>query len=368
MSATVDAIGAGFAEGLATSHTLLRGVQTLLSLADGSADAERVLRTLADELELTVGAEEVHVHHLSGFGIRRELVVVYLHDGEGRLSYHSAEAERPPAVSWVASTGRAFLAGGERELLAGLPDLTSGPAAARCALLLPMQISGRVHAVVVLVCRDPARFDERSVEQAAVLVDQAATVLALLRARAEAGTDAVTGCMNHRAMRRRLQEELARAERAHGTLSCLLIDLDDFKLVNDRHGHPVGDQLLRSVAETLMHEFRSFDRVARYGGDEFVVILPDADLENAVAAGERALDRLSEIAIVGRAAAARSNAADPAGALAGRDAQPLVSGIGASIGVAQWQVGISTDALLESCDGALLRGKREGKQRVTAAS
>ena len=73
------------------------------------------------------------------------------------------------------------------------------------------------------------------------LVEQGATALALARARAEAGTDPVTGCMNHRAMRRRLDEEIGRAARTGGPLSCLLIDLDDFKLVNDAHGHQAGD-------------------------------------------------------------------------------------------------------------------------------
>ena len=126
-------------------------------------------------------------------------------------------------------------------------------------------------------------------------MDQAAAALALLRARAEAGTDAVTGCMNHRAMRRRLHEEIGRVARAEGRLSCLLLDLDDFKLVNDRHGHPAGDALLRGVARALMGEFRAFDRVARYGGDEFVVILPNADLESAALAADRALQRLAEL-------------------------------------------------------------------------
>ncbi len=71
--------------------------------------------------------------------------------------------------------------------------------------------------------------------------------MALVQARAEAGTDAVTGSMNHRAMRRRLGEEIDRASRGGGLLSCLLIDLDDFKAVNDLYGHAAGDALLRSV-------------------------------------------------------------------------------------------------------------------------
>ena len=148
----------------------------------------------------------------------------------------------------------------------------------------------------MLVRRDANAFAQADVELASAIVDQAAAALALVRARAEAGTDAVTGSMNHRAMRRRLDEEIGRATRTGGQLSCLLIDLDDFKLVNDRHGHQAGDAMLRDVVDALVGEFRSFDRVARYGGDEFVVILPNADLASAAAAATRALERLRSLA------------------------------------------------------------------------
>jgi diguanylate cyclase (GGDEF)-like protein len=187
-------------------------------------------------------------------------------------------------------------------------------------------------------------FSQSDVELAGAIVDQAASALALVRARAEAGTDAVTGSMNHRAMRRRLDEEIGRATRTGGLLSCLLIDLDDFKLVNDRHGHQAGDAMLRDVVNALVGEFRSFDRVARYGGDEFVVILPNADLASAAAAATRALARLRAIA------------------------SDDVSGVSASIGAAQWQQSMTTDELIEACDAALLRAKRQGKGRVTRAS
>jgi diguanylate cyclase (GGDEF)-like protein len=151
--------------------------------------------------------------------------------------------------------------------------------------------------------------------------------------------------MNRRAMRQRLKEEIGRAHRTGSPLSCLLADLDNFKLVNDRYGHQAGDTVLREVAQALMGEFRAFDRVARYGGDEFVVILPNADLDRAIAAGQRALERLRALPCFGQSV-----------------------GVAASIGAAQWNPPMTFENLLRACDAALLRSKREGKGRVTRAA
>ncbi len=202
---------------------LLAGVRRLTLLADSAEDPEAIFRTLARELLMMPGAEEVHVHHLCEAG-ERELTDIYLFEGEGRLSYLTPRAERPPGVSWVKSTGRSFLAADAQELATSVPRLvlvSSRPGPAGCALLLPLAVRGEVEVVVLLVCRSSALFTDRSIELSATLVDQAATALALLSARAEAGTDAVTGCMNHRAMRRRLDEEVGRALRAGSPLvSC----------------------------------------------------------------------------------------------------------------------------------------------------
>jgi diguanylate cyclase (GGDEF)-like protein len=329
----------------ARTDPMLAGVRRLTLLADGAGDGEEIFRGLARELLLAPGAEEVHVHHLLKPPVEEEPVVVYLYGGEGRLSYLAPRSERPAGVSWVANTARSFLAADARELQASLPRLVA-TGKASSALLLPVAVRGEVEAVVVLVRRELAEaHDERSIELATTLADQAATALALVRARAEAGTDAVTGCMNHRGMRRRLHEEIGRAMRTHSPLSCMLIDLDNFKLVNDRHGHQAGDTVLREVGQALVGEFRAFDRVARYGGDEFVVILPNAELDSAAAAASRALARLQELP---------SHEIDPS--------------VAASIGVAQWSSPMGVDALLEACDTALLRSKRQGKGRVTRAS
>jgi diguanylate cyclase (GGDEF)-like protein len=324
---------------------LLAGIRRLAALTDGAADSEAIFRALAVELMSVPGAEEVHVYHLAAPGEEEDLVAVYMHDADGRLSYLMPRAERPPGVSWVARTGRSFLAAASDELAASVPRLAE-TGAMSCALLLPLTDRGEVSTVVVLVRRLSEQFAPNAVELGKTLVDQAATGLALVRARAEAGTDPVTGCMNHRAMRRRLDEEIGRAMRTGTPLSCMLMDLDNFKLVNDRYGHQAGDAMLRAVVGALVGEFRAFDRVARYGGDEFVVILPNAELESAVAAASRALERLNTLSYL----------------------EEIGSGVSASIGVAQWQSPMTTDALLRACDAALLRAKRQGKGRVTRAS
>jgi diguanylate cyclase (GGDEF)-like protein len=334
------------------SDPLLGGLRRLMRLADSAAEPEVVMRALAGELFALVGADEVHVHHLAPLAGSQERdsraatdpVAVYLFGGEGRLGYEIPHAERPPGVAWVASTGQSVLLSGARELAGAVPRVAATGGVAS-ALLLALAVHDEVEAVVLVVRRHHDELDEAGAQRAAVLVDQAAAALALLRARAEAGTDAVTGCMNHRAMRRRLHEEIGRATRTDGRLSCLLLDLDDFKLVNDRHGHPAGDALLRGVARALMGEFRAFDRVARYGGDEFVVILPNADLDSAVLAAGRALQRLAEL-----------------------PSFDIAPGVFASIGVAQWRPPMTVEGLLGACDEALLRSKRTGKGHVERAA
>jgi diguanylate cyclase (GGDEF)-like protein len=324
---------------------LLAGVRRLSHLADSAGEPCEIFRALAGELFAELGVEEVQVHHLAA---EEDAVVVYMFGGEGRLSYLAPPAERPHGVAWVADSGKHVVAYGARELAATIPRLAASEVV-DCALLLPLAVRGDVEAVIVLAHRRVGEklnpFEERAIQSAATLVDQAATALALLRARAEAGTDPVTGCMNHRAMRRRLNEEIGRATRTDGRLACLLIDLDNFKLVNDRHGHSAGDALLREVAQALMGEFRAFDRVARYGGDEFVVILAGADLESATIAAERARERMLEV-----------------------PSFDVTPGVSASIGVAQWRAPMSTKMLLDACDAALLEGKRTGKGRVTRAA
>jgi diguanylate cyclase (GGDEF)-like protein len=148
-------------------------------------------------------------------------------------------------------------------------------------------------------------------------------------------------------MQVRVREEIARAAREGLPLSCVLIDLDDFKRVNDELGHPAGDALLRGVAASLRAEMRSYDQAARYGGDEFVLVLPGTTEQEARVVAERVRDRV--------------RAGTP-----GAESDPL--GSCCSIGVAAWTPAQTAAELLAAADRALLLAKRTGKGRVAVAS
>ena len=152
---------------------LLAGIRQLTALADGAADADAMFRALARELLAVPGAEEVHIHHLAlDSHSSEELVAVYLAGGIGRLSYLQPHGERPPGVSWVASTRNNFLATDSEALETSIPRLAETGAVSG-ALLLPLADRGEVQAVVVLVRREAQPFTAAEVELAAALVEQA---------------------------------------------------------------------------------------------------------------------------------------------------------------------------------------------------
>lgn len=111
-------------------------------------------------------------------------------------------------------------------------------------------------------------------------------------------TDSLTGIPNRRYIEQRLREEVARAQRERSPLSCLYIDLDYFKQVNDTFGHASGDIVLRTVSARIRNELRASDAVGRFGGEEFIVLLADTGVEEALLIGERIRNNVSDEAIV----------------------------------------------------------------------
>jgi len=154
--------------------------------------------------------------------------------------------------------------------------------------------------------------------------------------------DALTGLCNRVLFDQLLSHQMAAAERSKGSLAILVVDLDDFKSVNDQEGHAAGDRVLKVAAERIMKVIRTSDAAARMGGDEFSIFLSDADLDGALHTAERLLAALSE-------------------------AYPgVLSVVSASVGIALFpQSGTTAAALLASADRALYRAKKSGKQCAT---
>jgi diguanylate cyclase (GGDEF)-like protein len=155
-------------------------------------------------------------------------------------------------------------------------------------------------------------------------------------------TDPLTGLYNRRHFTERLREEVGRARRYRRFFSLLILDIDGFKAINDRYGHEVGDDVLRHVASLLKQSVRLVDTVARIGGDEFVIVLPETEQIGVEVVAERIL--------------ASFNAGPPV---------PGLSAVSVSIGAATCHAGKDVDegGVLRAADSALLRAKREGKNR-----
>lgn len=112
--------------------------------------------------------------------------------------------------------------------------------------------------------------------------------------REQTSRDSLTGLYNHRYFQEMLRHEFLLAQRHQTELSCMMLDLDLFKEVNDTCGHPFGDLVLKGTAEQILHEARATDTVARYGGEEFAILLPNTDLEGATSIAERIRIRAQE--------------------------------------------------------------------------
>jgi len=158
-------------------------------------------------------------------------------------------------------------------------------------------------------------------------------------------TDSLTGLYNRRHLSAVLQKELERVGRMKSTCSILMIDIDRFKVFNDTYGHAEGDRLLQEVAELIRNTFRSMDFAFRFGGEEFVILLPETDAAGATSSAERFRTRLE--------------ASDFSGVPGG-----LPVRVTASIGIAEHREGTDIDAMVRCADLAMYAAKNAGRNRI----
>lgn len=329
----------------ASRNELRRGVEWLGAALRSSLDLGGMLGVVLETTMSTLRARAGVVYLLtpSGRELRPEVI---------------RGLEAPPDPLRVGDGGIAGTAAGGRPVL--LPsrlesiEPAPGEPAVATALAVPLVRGRRVMGVLALYGRaGPEAFSEDEGATLASLAAQASVALenVLLheQAKRQSITDGLTGLWNRRYLNLVLRKEIERAERFRRPLSMLLLDIDHFKRVNDDHGHLAGDEVLVELSRRVMGCIRSqVDTLVRYGGEEFLVLLPETPCDGARVVAEKIRGVVS-----GEPVATRGGGAIP---------------VTVSLGTACFpQDGRSPQELIAAADAALYRAKARGRDRVEAS-
>ena len=278
-------------------------------------------------------------------------VVRYLETGTAELlgAWRRSDLEQIPpgevlvlAPSWALAKVQHTEGPARSELTE--EDARKARAPFRASLAAPVRVEGRLWGAVAVAYAQVGGAQEETLVQ----LERVAELISLAVSNADARenlarmarTDPLTGLLNHGAFHERLDEEVKRSARHGRPLSLALLDIDDFKLVNDLHGHRAGDGALRTVADLVRAHARESDVLGRVGGEELAWLMPESDLSGAAEAAERLCSFLARTPI------------DPVGRIT------------ASIGVAELTVDESPEAMYGSADAAMYRAKEDGRNRV----
>ncbi|WP_006788428.1 GGDEF domain-containing protein [Thiorhodospira sibirica] len=227
--------------------------------------------------------------------------------------------------------------------------------------ILPLWRTGKRVGQLHLGSHDPTRY-QRGIERyflnhlASITCICIENALNVRRLRELGVTDALTGVRNRRYFAQRYLDELGKLHRDGGCLSCLMLDIDHFKRVNDTYGHPAGDEAIRQVAHCITQHLRVFDLVARYGGEEFVLLLPGLGAQEATTVAER-IRRAVESLTIELDTGEHLNITLSVG-LACLNTRPPSAAALPGIG----------ETLLQAADNALLEAKRTGRNRLCVAA
>jgi diguanylate cyclase (GGDEF)-like protein len=330
------------AQRLSDEHHALRSIATAVA---GGASPEVVCSLASEEAARLLGGQ--------GAAILR------FDDEDGMVAaigtWQGQGARVPPgsrfplagsAVEEIRRSGRPIRIDDLEAARAGKTSETLRTSGFRTLAATPIHVRGRLWGALAVSATAahalPVDADEHLAEFAELIGMAVANTEEVARLNTDATTDPLTGLANHRAFQERLRAELARAERHERCVAVALIDIDNFKGVNDAGGHAIGDHVLRAVAMHLREHLRAEDVLARVGGDEFAVLLPESTDHAAAAALERA-----------RRAIERA---------------PFAGGAHVTISVGVCDVEHATDAeeLTRFADGALYWSKEHGRNRVSS--
>ncbi len=348
--AFADAAGAGLARlRLAGEHAALAARQAALARAaktlNESLELNRVLVRICEEANSILGSDYACVFLGNAgeglrveatFGLPAAVIGTHIDPGEGLVG-KCIERDEPMLTNDYQALSR---------------QVRLDPfSRVRSSLAVPLHWDGEPRGAIavgylesVLVTHEDLALLDAFADLAAVACRNASAHAGLVLA---ARTDGLTGCLNHAALHDALQRELERCRRTGHSLSLSIVDLDDFKRVNESQGHLAGDEVLRRVGRALRQAVRAYDLVARYGGDEFAIVAIDAGEREAAEVAHRATQGIAR-------AVARVD--------------PSATSTGATAGVAEWQPGESATALIARADRALLYGKQQGRRGVAVRS
>lgn len=224
--------------------------------------------------------------------------------------------------------------------------------------IIPLKLRGRTIGCLNQASFDPGHFTKTTATE---LIEHLAAIAALCidnavvheRQKRDGLTDALTGIANRRWFERRLKEEIVCRERHGQPLSCILVDVDHFKGVNDKYGHGVGDRVLQAVAETLAHSLRAGDVLARYGGEEFCLLLPATRATLAGVIAERMRENVAALSFADLSDDSPRVTVSAGLACLDGQPEPHATDLGA------W--------LVERADSALYQAKQSGRNKVIVA-
>lgn len=325
---------------------VLSAIQEISKVIASSLDANAISHQVVNRLASTFGYTHVSLYlleddylHLSAeIGYPKEMLIEKIHISQGV----SGRAIRTKSVQFIPDTSK------EKAFLEADNHITS-------EICVPLLKENKVIGTLNVETINEKKLTATDVDLLVTIAGPIAIAMdnASLHAQVKelATTDAVTGLSNRHVFEQALTAEIERAQRQEEHLSLIIFDIDSFKEYNDTWGHPAGDGRLRAVADVIKKELRKYDIAARYGGDEFAIILSNSDADNALAFAKRLLH------------AAAEDAPLPIPQTGGLPGYTLSMGIATFPQDAQTQTG-----LLHSADHAALRSKQAGKNQITRVS